>query len=102
LVNLGKTPIFFLLTAHKIDTPKCNAWGFATNETERQTMEHEYQTTLNGGIVTVTLDLDCPSYLDRLMSVWFEGTDITSILDKQTLTALSMEAERAYSGDIRE
>jgi len=60
---------------------------------------HSYQTTLNGGIVTVTLDLDCPSYLDRLMAVWFEDTDVTSILDKQTLTALSMEAERAYSGD---
>jgi hypothetical protein len=33
------------------------------------------------------------------MAVWFEDTDVTSILDKQTLTALSMEAERAYSGD---
>jgi hypothetical protein len=64
-------------------------------------MEHEYTTTLNGGIVTVVLDLDIPSYLDRLISVNFDCTDITSILDKQTLTALSMEAERAYSGDIR-
>jgi hypothetical protein len=57
---------------------------------------------LNGGIVTVELDLAIPSYLNRLVAVWFEDTDITSILDKQTLTALSMEAERAYSGDIRE
>lgn len=65
-------------------------------------MEHEYRTTLNGGIVTVVLDLDCPSYLDRLIAVYFECTDVTSILDKQTLTALSMEAERAYSGDIKE
>jgi hypothetical protein len=65
-------------------------------------MEHEYTTTLNGGIVTVVLDLEAPSYLDRLISVNFECTDVTSILDKQTLAALSMEAERAYSGDIRE
>jgi hypothetical protein len=65
-------------------------------------MEHEYTTTLNGGIVTVVLDLEAPSYLDRLISVNFDCTDITSILDKQTLTALSMEAERAYSGDTHE
>ena len=64
--------------------------------------QHEYTTTLNGGIVTVVLDLDIPSYLDRLISVNFDCTDITSILDKQTLTALSMEAERAYSGDTHE
>jgi hypothetical protein len=64
--------------------------------------QHEYTTTLNGGIVTVVLDLEIPSYLDRLTAVYFECTDVTSILDKNTLTALSMEAERAYSGDIRE
>ena len=65
-------------------------------------MEHEYTTTLNGCIVTVVLDLDIPSYLDRLISVNFECVDVTSILDKNTLTALSMEAERAYSGDTHE
>jgi hypothetical protein len=65
-------------------------------------MEHEYQTTLNGGIVTVVLNLDCPSWLDRLMAVYFDGVDVSGILDKQTLTALSMEAENAYSGDIHE
>jgi hypothetical protein len=63
---------------------------------------HQYSTTLNGGIVTVDLDLSIPSYLDRLTAVWFEDTDVSGILDKQTLTALSMEAERAYSGDIHE
>ena len=67
-----------------------------------QDYTHCYQTMLNGGVVTVELDLSIPSYLDRLTAVWFEDTDVTSILDKQTLTALSMEAERAYSGDIRE
>lgn len=60
---------------------------------------HLYQTMLNGGIVTVELDLAIPSYLNRLVAVWFEDTDITSILDKNTITALDMEAERAYSGD---
>jgi hypothetical protein len=60
---------------------------------------HLYQTMLNGGIVTVELDLAIPSYLNRLVAVWFEDADITSILDKNTLTALDMEAERAYSGD---
>lgn len=61
-------------------------------------MEHEYTTTLNGGIVSVYLELSVPSYLDRLQSVWFEGVEITSILDQATLTALSMEAERALTG----
>ena len=65
-------------------------------------MEHDYKTTLNGGIVTVVLDLDIPSYLDRLTAVYFECVDVTSILDAHTLTALSMEAERAYSGDTRD
>jgi hypothetical protein len=54
---------------------------------------------LNGGVVTVELDLSIPSYMNRLVAVWFEDTDITSILDKNTLNALDMEAERAYSGD---
>lgn len=61
---------------------------------------HEYSTTLNGGIVQVYIDLSAPAYMDRLDSVYFECTDITSILDKNTLTALSMEAERAISGDL--
>lgn len=60
---------------------------------------HKYSTLLNGGIVTVTLDTTAPAYMDRLVSVLFEGVDVSSILDKQTLTALSMEAEHAYSGD---
>jgi hypothetical protein len=63
-------------------------------------MKHEYTTTLNGGIVTVELDLSIPSYMPRLVAVWFEETDISSILDQNTITALDMEAERAYSGDL--
>lgn len=65
-------------------------------------MEHEYLTTLNGAAVTVVLDLSIPSYLDRLTAVYFDCTDVSPILDQATLTALSMEAEHAYSGDIRE
>jgi hypothetical protein len=60
---------------------------------------HEYQTTLNGGIVTVVIDLSIPPYLDRLVSVCFEDVDVSEILDKNTLTALSMEAEQSYFGD---
>lgn len=60
----------------------------------------EYSTTLNGGIVQVYIDLSAPAYMDRLDSVYFECTDVTSILDQNTLTALSMEAERAISGDL--
>jgi len=63
-------------------------------------MKHEYTTTLNGGIVTVELDLSIPSYMPRLVAVWFEETDILSILDQNTITALDMEAERALSGDL--
>ncbi len=63
-------------------------------------MKHEYTTTLNGGIITVELDLSIPSYMPRLVAVWFEETDISSILDQNTITALDMEAERALSGDL--
>jgi len=61
-------------------------------------MKHEYTTTLNGGIVTVELDLSIPSYMPRLVAVWFDDIDVYSILDQATITALDMEAERAYSG----
>jgi hypothetical protein len=63
-------------------------------------MKHQYTTTLNGGIVTVELDLSIPSYMPRLVAVWFDETDIFSILDQNTITALDMEAERALSGDL--
>ena len=63
-------------------------------------MKHQYTTTLNGGIVTVDLDLSIPSYLPRLVAVWFDETDILSVLDQSTITALDMEAERALSGDL--
>ena len=80
-------------------------WTLQLTKPERQHMKdtiHQYSTTLNGGIVTVDLDLSIPSYLPRLVAVWFEDTDILPILDDSTITALDMEAERAYSGDIHE
>ncbi len=61
--------------------------------------EFTYDTTLNGGIVTVVLDLTVPTYMDRLSEVLFDGMDITPILDKITLTSLEMEAENAFTGD---
>lgn len=63
---------------------------------------HEYTTTLNGAIVQVYIDLSLPAYMERLDSVYFDCTDVTPILDQNTLTALSMEAERAISGDLPE
>ena len=60
---------------------------------------HEYTTTLNGGIVAVYIDTSMPSYVERLDSVWFDGVNVTSILDQNILNALSMEAERGLSGD---
>ncbi|NDH07497.1 hypothetical protein EBX93_16525 [bacterium] len=63
---------------------------------------HEYSTTLNGGIVQVYIDLSMPSWTERLDSVYFETVNITPILDQNTLAALSMEAEHAIAGDIKE
>jgi len=59
---------------------------------------HEYTTTLNGEIVEVWIDTSMPSYMDRLNSVWYEGVNVTNLLDKNTLSALDMEAEQAFSG----
>lgn len=63
---------------------------------------HSYTTTHNGAIVEVYLDLGLPGYAERLDSVWYEGVDVTPLLDPATLNALSMEAEHALSGDITE
>lgn len=63
---------------------------------------HCYTTTHNGAIVQVYIDPTIPSYMDRLNSVWYEGVDVTPLLDLNTLTALGMEAERALSGDTKD
>lgn len=61
--------------------------------------EFTYDTTLNGGIVTVVIDISMPSYMERLSGVFFEDVEITRFLDKPTLTGLEMEAENAYSNE---
>jgi hypothetical protein len=35
--------------------------------------------------------------MPRLVAFWFDDVYVYSILDKKTITALDMEAERAYS-----
>ena len=50
---------------------------------------HEYTTTLNGAIVQVYIDLSLPAYMERLDSVYFDCTDVTPILDQNTLAAIA-------------
>ena len=64
--------------------------------------EFNFQTTLNGGIVTVVIDTSMPSHMERLVGVFFEDVEITRFLEKAILTGLEMEAESAYSDDIWE
>jgi hypothetical protein len=72
--------------------------------------EFEYNTTLNGGAVTVVLDIteiddeDGVDYKTSLQAVYHEGSDVTAILSEQTLSELEMEAEAGlsdHSFDIR-
>jgi hypothetical protein len=72
--------------------------------------EFEYNTTLNGGAVTVVLDIteiddeDGIDYKTSLQAVYHEGGDVTAILSEQTLSELEMEAEAGlsdYSFEIR-
>lgn len=62
-----------------------------------QNFDYDFDTLLNGAPVTVTLAVrykwgdDFPSiYLD---AVWFEGTNVTEIIDQKTLNDLEMQAE---------
>lgn len=61
--------------------------------------EYEYDTLLNGAVVTVVLDVtthwgdEDPTI--SLYGIYFEGTNIVPILDANTITALEMEAESA-------
>ena len=70
--------------------------------------EFEFQTTLNGGIVTVVLkiekdfDEDGETTHVSFDSVWFESVDITPILTTEQINALEMEAEAGFSNDIWE
>ena len=70
--------------------------------------EFEFQTTLNGGIVTVVLqvekdfDEDGKTTTVSFDSVWFDSVDITSILTIEQINALEMEAEDGLSNEIWE
>jgi len=79
---------------------------------ERQQMkdyQHEYTTTLNGGAVTVVIDVTWYQDDDdragqwqanfSLESVWFDCTNVLPILDVQTQMSLEMEATRAIQDD---
>jgi len=72
--------------------------------------QHEYTTTLNGGAVTVVIDVTW--FQDEedkegqwqasfnLESVWFDCTNVLPILDVNTQMALEMEAIHAIEGDM--
>jgi hypothetical protein len=70
--------------------------------------EFEFQTTLNGGIVTVVLqvekdfDEDGETTTVSFDSVWFDSVDITSILTTEQINALEMEAEAGLSNEAWE
>ena len=70
--------------------------------------EFEFQTTLNGGIVTVVLqvekdfDEDGETTTVSFDSIWFNNVDITEILTTEQINALEMEAEIGLSNEIWE
>lgn len=71
-----------------------------------QDYKHEYTTTLNGGVITVVIDVtwerDDEGFWEAsfsLDSVLFDEVDVLPILDQNTQTALEMEAENAIRGD---
>lgn len=71
--------------------------------------EHEYTTTLNGGPITVVIDVTWDQDDDNswnasfdLIAVYFYGVDVLPILDINTQTALEMEATNAIQGDTND
>jgi hypothetical protein len=69
--------------------------------------EFEYETTLNGGIVTVVLDIeeilteDGTDHSITLQAVYYDCTDVTGILSEQQLSELEMEAESVLHEESR-
>ncbi len=65
--------------------------------------EFEYHTTLNGGAVTVVLNIervideDGEDFHTSFGAVYYDCTDVTAILSKETLNELEMEAEAGFS-----
>lgn len=63
-------------------------------------MQFHYQTTLNGGIVDVYLEVEKDDEGDHQIKfdgVFHECTEVTSILSQQDIDALIMEAEAGLS-----
>jgi hypothetical protein len=63
---------------------------------------YEHQTLLNGSPVIVEMEITTTTEWSgdtytqfSLVAVYFEGVDVSPILDKQTLIALEMEGESA-------
>jgi hypothetical protein len=69
-----------------------------------QDYSYEHQTLLNGSLVTVEAWVSFDTQWDgetlasfELVGVYFDGVDVSPILDKNTLIALEMEAESVAS-----
>jgi hypothetical protein len=65
--------------------------------------EFEYNTTLNGGVITVVLkieeifDEDGTDWMTSLSAVYYDCTDVTGILSKEQINELEMEAQSGFS-----
>jgi hypothetical protein len=65
--------------------------------------EFEYNTTLNGGVITVVLNIeeildeDGIDWTTSFQSVYFDCTDVTGILSKEQINELEMEAQAGFS-----
>jgi hypothetical protein len=65
--------------------------------------EFEYSTTLNGGVITVVMNIeeiideDGTDFVTSLDAVYYDCTDVTGILSKEQLIALEMEAQAGMS-----
>ena len=65
--------------------------------------EFEYSTTLNGGVITVVLnveeilDEDGIDWATSFQTVYFDCTDVTGILSKEQINELEMEAQAGFS-----
>jgi hypothetical protein len=65
--------------------------------------EFEYNTTLNGGVVTVVLNIeeiideDGQDWITSFEAVYYDCIDVTSILSKEQLNELEMAALAGFS-----
>ena len=65
--------------------------------------EFEYKTTLNGGVITVVLNIeeildeDGIDWTTGLSAVYYDCTDVTGILSKEQINELEMEAQAGFS-----